>query len=107
MSISSRERNAGFGVFGGCFVLSLVTHGERPQSRTWALCFLRDFLNCLCDSHETAQSIRSLFPTIPANKECTLPSAYSPHEVAKIIDNISDDATDFARKAKGASVRDF
>ena len=62
-----------------------------PQSRTGVLYFLRDFLRYLCDSHGAAQSIGRLFPTILANKECALPSAYSPYEVAKIIDSIRDD----------------
>ena len=64
---------------------------KTPQSRTGILYFLRDFLRYLCDSHGTAHSIRRLFPTIPANRECTLPSAYSPDEIAKIIESIRDD----------------
>jgi site-specific recombinase XerD len=64
---------------------------KAPQSVASLLFFLRDFIRYLCDSHGADQSMKRLLPTIPANKECVLPSAYSTHEVSRIIDSIRND----------------
>jgi len=64
---------------------------KAPQSVAGMLFFLRGFIRYLCDSHGADPSMNRLLQTIPENKECVLPSAYSSHEVARIIDSIRDD----------------